>query len=208
MNPYANLFCLLIFLSTTCAFAQTHRDEFGIQTDNDSYLLQGSDNYYTDGLFFYFRHALPVKGNDSTSLQNKILGFEFGQKIFNPQSGVITAAKFIDRPFAGYLYIGSTPKFIMYKNESNLKISARLGVVGPASGAEGVQNFVHNTFGFYHIKGWQYQVKNDPELNLSAEYNKLLARTNGVDMSLSAYANLGNGFTGAGVGPLLRIGNF
>ena len=202
------LILLLIFLSTvTCAFAQTHRSEIGIQSDNDSYLLQGSDNYYTDGLFLYYRHALKVNGNDSAFLQNKILGFEFGQKIFNPQSGVITDAKYVDRPFAGYLYIGSTLNFL-YKNESNIKISAQLGVVGPSSGAEGVQNFVHNTFGFYHIQGWQYQIKNDPELNLSAEYNKLLARTTGFDVSLSAYTDLGTGFTGAGVGPMFRLGTF
>jgi hypothetical protein len=81
-------------------------------------------------------------------------------------------------------------------------------VVGPASGAESLQNFVHKNFGFYTPAGWQYQVKNDPELNLSAEYNKLLARGSWIDVSLSSYVNLGNGFTGAGVGPLVRLGSF
>jgi lipid A 3-O-deacylase len=206
MNPKFILIPLFVFIATF-AYAQTYRNEFGIQTDNDSYLLQGSDRYYTDGLFFYFRHALPVRAHDSTALQNKILGFELGQKIFNPQSGKIPAAEYIDRPFAGYTYIGSTLNFL-YKDESNLKIGAQLGVVGPASGAQQVQTFVHNTFGFYHVEGWQYQVKNDPELNLSAEYNKLLARTTAFDFSLASYLNIGNGFTGAGAGPLFRLGNF
>src|SRR5580704_357164 len=98
-------FALFISLLITCSsFAQTHKDEFGIQTDNDSYLFSGSDKYYTDGLFFYFRHALTVKSKDTASLQNKILGFELGQKIFNPQSGAIPSPIYIDRPFAGYLY--------------------------------------------------------------------------------------------------------
>jgi lipid A 3-O-deacylase len=196
----------VLVLSVIGVFAQTRQSEFGIQTDNDSYLLQGADRYYTDGLFFYYRHALPV--NDANSiLQNKVLGFELGQKIFNPQSGKIPGADYIDRPFAGYLYVGSTLNFL-YENESNLKISAQLGVVGPAAGGEGVQSFVHNTFGFYKVEGWQYQIKNEAELNLSAEYNKLLTRTTGFDVSLASYANLGNGFTGAGVGPLFRFGNF
>jgi len=200
------LFLLCVFAGTT-AFAQTHRDEFGIQTDNDSYLAQGSDRYYTNGLFFYYHHALAVKSPDSTSLQNKILGFELGQKMFNAQSGHIPDYFFVDRPFAGYLYVASTLN-LLFKDESNIKLSAQLGVVGPASLGEAAQLFIHQTFGLYQILGWQYQIKNDPELNLSMEYNRLLARSSVVDFSLSSYANLGNGFTGAGIGPLLRIGNF
>lgn len=201
---------LLLFaclLGTTSIFAQSHSTELGIQTDNDSYLAQGSDRYYTDGIFIYFRHALKVKAKDSATLANKVLGFEAGQKIFNPQSGYVPGPQYVDRPFAGYLYIGSTLNFL-YKNESNLKFSAQLGVVGPGSGAEETQTWVHKNFGFYTPGGWQYQIKNDPELNLSASYNKLLARASWIDVSLTSYASLGNGFSGAGVGPLVRLGNF
>jgi lipid A 3-O-deacylase len=206
------IFCL--FLCLACWFgasAQSHSNEIGAETDNDSYLLQGSDRYYTDGIFFYFRHALKVDA--SSSLQNKVLGFEFGQKIFNPQSGTIAFngrpddPRYIDRPFAAYLYAGSTLNFL-YKNESNLKLSAQIGIVGPGALGKQVQTFVHDNFGFYHPTGWQYQVDNNFELNLSAEYNKLLARTSWIDVSLASYANLGNGFTGAGIGPMFRLGDF
>jgi len=142
-----------------------------------------------------------------------VLGFEFGQKIFNPQSGSIANFQgvddpsLVDRPFAAYLYIGSTLN-LLYNNESNLKLSAQVGIVGPDAFGKQVQDFVHDNFGFYHPSGWEYQIKNDPELNLSAEYNRLLARTTGVDISFSSYGNLGNGFSGAGAGVLLRLGNF
>jgi len=186
-------------------YAQTHTNEVGLQSDNDSFLAQGSDRYYTNGIYAYFRHALDASKNDN--LANKVLGFEAGQKIFNPRSGYIPAPQFVDRPFAGYLFIGSSLN-LLYKNESNLKLSAKIGVVGPAAGGQGIQKFIHKTFGFYPPQGWQYQVRNDVELNLSAEYNKLLARAEGADVSLTSYANLGNGFTGAGVGPLFRLGSF
>jgi len=203
-------FLLIGLLSTVNVFAQTHSTEIGIETDNDSYLLQGSDRYYTDGIFFYYRHALTVK--DNSNLQNKVLGFEMGQKIFNPQSGSIfyngaDQPSLIDRPFAAYLYVGSTLNFL-YKDESNLKIGAQLGVVGPDAFGKQVQDFVHDNFGFYHPSGWEYQINNDFEINLSAEYNRLLARADWVDVSLASYVNLGNGFTGAGAGPLLRLGSF
>jgi lipid A 3-O-deacylase len=202
------LFSSLLFLfGTTGVFAQSHSTEFGAQTDNDSYLLKGSDRYYTDGTFLYYRHALKIKGGDSTLLANKVLGFETGQKIFNPQSGFVPGPEYVDRPFAAYLYIGGTLN-LLYKNESNLKLGAQLGVVGPAALGEQVQSFVHRTFGFYPVGGWQYQIRNDVEINLSAEYNKLIARAPGIDVSLASYANLGNGFTGAGAGPLVRIGLF
>jgi hypothetical protein len=202
---------VVLFLASTRIYAQTHTTEFGIETDNDSYLLQGSDRYYTDGIFVYYNHALDVKG--SPKLQNKVLGFEFGQKIFNPQSGSIADANgvdqpsLIDRPFAAYLYVGSTLNFL-YKDESSLKLSAQLGVVGPNAYGKQVQDFVHDNFGFYHPSGWEYQINNDYEVNLSAAYNKLLARNSWIDVSATSYVNLGLGFTGAGVGPMVRLGSF
>lgn len=209
---YKLLSLLVSLLITSGVLAQSLTNEIGIQTDNDSYLLQGSDKYYTDGIFIYFRHALHVKGGDSSKLQNKILGFEIGQKIFNPQSGSIfengaDQPRLIDRPFAGYLYIGSNLN-LLYKNESTLKLSAQLGIIGPSAFGKQVQNFVHDNFGFYHPSGWEYQVDNNVVLNLSAEYNKLIARGKYIDVSLAGYANLGNGFSGAGLGPLVRLGSF
>jgi lipid A 3-O-deacylase len=203
---------LICFLFAIGASAQSHSNEIGVQTDNDSYLAQGSDRYYTDGIFFYFRHALKVKREDSTALRNKVLGFEFGQKIFNPQSGSIfyngaDQPSLVDRPFAAYLYIGSTLNFL-YKDESNLKLSAQIGVVGPDAFGKQVQDFVHDNFGFYHPSGWEYQIDNSFELNLSATYNKLIARGSWIDVSFSSYADLGNGFTGAGAGGILRLGSF
>src|ERR1700679_15455 len=106
------LFFLLLFLLISArVMAQSHANEIGVETDNDSYLLQGSDRYYTDGIFLFFRHALEVKNPDKSSLANKVLGFEAGQKIYNPQSGSVfyTAPgqlypadqpSLVDRPFA------------------------------------------------------------------------------------------------------------
>ena len=198
---------LILLLVSATVWAQSPKHEIGIQTDNDSYLATGSDRYYTNGIFLYYRQALLIKNKENSSLVNKVLGFEAGQKMFNPQSGSVPSTMYIDRPFAGYLYVGSTLN-LLYQNEGNLKLGAQIGVVGPASKAEQAQEFIHNTFGFYPAQGWQYQIRNDYELNLSAEYNKLLVRASSVDLSFSSYANLGNGFTGAGIGPFVRLGRF
>lgn len=204
----AFLLCLIFWSG---AFAQSHSSEIGFETDDDSYLAQGSDRYYTAGTFIYFRHAL--KADSNKHLQNKVLEFSAGQKLYTPHSGSITYfglpdnPRYIDRPFAGYLYIGSSLN-LLYSNESNLKLGIQAGVVGPAALGKQTQDLIHNAFGLYHPSGWEYQIDNDWELNLSAEYNRLLGRWSWADLTLTSYANLGNGLTGAGIGPMLRLGDF
>jgi len=199
------LICLFISLAAAyTSLAQTFKNEIGIQTDNDSYLGQGSDRYYTDGIYAYFRHSLKIKDGD-TKLKNKILGFEAGQKIYNPQSGDVPSVLYVDRPYAGYLYAGSTLN-LLYANESNLKLGAQVGIIGPGSGAAGVQTTVHSWLGFYPPTGWERQIHDGAQLNLSAQYNRLLGRDENVDATFNSYANLGNGFSGAGAGLMFRAG--
>jgi len=175
----------------------------GIQTDNDGYLGQGQDRYYTAGDFLYFNHALNIR--DTNKLANKILGFELGQKIYTAQSGIVLAPNYVDRPFAGYLYVGSSLN-LLYKNERNLRLEAQLGFVGPHAYGKETQDLIHKTFGFYTPDGWEYQIQNDFELNLSAQYNSLLFRIDQFDMTFNSYANLGTGITGAGLGATFRLG--
>lgn len=200
------LFSISLLLSCwAVAQNKSYKNEVGFQTDNDGFLAHGQDRYYTAGNFLYFNRALAI--GDTNRLANKILGFEIGQKIYTPQSGLILNPSYIDRPFAGYLYVGSSLN-LLYKNESNLRLEGQLGFVGPHAYAKETQDLIHKTFGFYTPDGWEYQVQNDFELNLSAQYNHLLFRIDNVDMSFNSYANLGTGFTGFGAGGTIRLGTF
>jgi lipid A 3-O-deacylase len=195
---------LLLSLAATQLFAQNRTQEFGFQSDNDSFLAQGSDRYYTNGLFLFYRRGMDFK---NPKLANKVLGFEVGQKIYNPISGSVPNATNVDRPFAGYLYIGANLNYL-FRNESNFKFSLQTGIIGPSAQGEQIQKVIHNTFGFYELNGWQYQIKNNFQVNASVEYNRLLFRKSWMDVTAAAYANGGTGFTGAGIGPLLRLGNY
>ncbi|MBS7564591.1 lipid A deacylase LpxR family protein [Mucilaginibacter sp. Bleaf8] len=199
----------LLGLGFSPLFAQTnaHAHEAGLQSDNDSFLAQGIDRYYTNGLFLFYRQALTVQNPETSKLANKVLGIEAGQKMFNPYSGYVPDPARVDRPFAGYLYAGANLN-LLYKNESNLKLGVQTGVIGPAALGEEAQKLMHKTFGFYELAGWNTQIQNSFQLNLLAQYNKLLARASWIDLSGSTYGNLGTGFTGAGVGAIVRAGNF
>lgn len=204
-SGYALLLSLL-FLSLA-AQSQTYKNELGLRSDNDSYLGQGSDRYYTNGLFFNFRHALDQQKLPE-GLEKKTYEISLGQKMYNPYSGDAPNPATQDRPFAGYLYAEAAMNWF-YSNESIIKTSAQIGTTGKNSLGEAGQKLLHRTFGFYDIAGWDYQIKNELALNLSGQYTRLLTRAAGdaVEFSFEGYANLGTTFSGAGAGILFRTGS-
>jgi len=205
---YIRLSILLLFvLSAAAVHSQTYKNEFGFKSDNDSYLGQGSDRYYTNGLFINFRRAFDQQ-KLKEGLEKKTYEITAGQKMFNPYSGYAPDPARQDRPFAGYLFAEGAMSWL-YSNESIIKTSVQIGITGKNSLAEAGQKLLHRTFGFYDTGGWEYQIKNELTLNLSAQYTRLLARVadNAIDLSFEGYANLGTTFNGAGAGILFRTGS-
>ncbi len=198
--------CLFLVLSGFSGFAQEFKNEFGFKTDNDAYLFTTQDRYYTNGLFINYRHATNQQ-KLGKQLEKVVYEISAGQRMYNPISGQSPNPQVHDRPFAAYLYVGGNVS-IFSKKESVLKIGAELGTVGPDALGEDVQKTLHKIVGFYEIKGWEYQIANELTVNLSAQYNRLLHRseTNIIDFSFEGYANVGTTFNGAGAGVLFRAG--
>jgi len=197
----------LFFGNAVYGQPKSYKSEFGFRSENDSYLAQGQDRYYTNGLFLNFRSALDQSALKNPKLNKIIWELEAGQKMYNPQTGSILDPDFIDRPFAAYLYGGAAFNFL-YNKESNLKLNIQFGTIGPAAKGKEAQELLHKTFGFYEINGWQWQVNNEFGINSTLEYNKLIKRllSGKTDFSLSSYLNAGNTFSGAGAGILFRTG--
>lgn len=206
MNSKKAFAIVALLVCAIPAFSQTYKNEFGFRSDNDSYLAQGSDRYYTNGLFIHFRHATDQSALKA-GLEKKTYEISAGQKMYNPISGYAPDPARHDRPFAGYLFAGAAMSWFR-TNESVLKVGAEIGTTGPASLAEDGQELLHNTVGFYELSGWDYQIKNEMAINLSAQYTKLLHRSenNATDFSAEGYTNLGTTFSGAGLGLLFRAG--
>ncbi|WP_316815909.1 lipid A deacylase LpxR family protein [Pedobacter nyackensis] len=197
---------LIISIFSINVYSQTYKNEFGFRSDNDSYLAQGSDRYYTNGLFIHFRRAVNQQSLKE-GIEKKTYEITAGQEIYNPYSGSAPDPARHDRPFAGYLYAGGALNWF-YTNESILKTSVELGTTGPNSLAEDGQELLHNTVGFYTLEGWDYQIRNAVTVNISAQYTRLLTRSanNSTDFSFEGYANAGTTFNGAGAGILFRAG--
>lgn len=201
------LFSISLLFLASLLHAQTYKNEFGFKSDNDSYLGQGSDRYYTNGLFINFRHATDQQ-KLKEGLEKKTYEISAGQKMFNPYSGDAPDPARQDRPFAGYLYAEGAMNWFK-SDESIWKTSVQVGTTGPNSLAKAGQKLMHDAFGFYDLHGWEYQIKNELALNLSAQYTKLLTRIadNHVEFAVEGYANVGTTFSGAGAGLLFRTGN-
>ncbi|GAA4331144.1 lipid A deacylase LpxR family protein [Mucilaginibacter gynuensis] len=201
---FTGAFCCL---SLTALHAQNFKSQIRITSDNDAYISRMKDRYYTNGASLKYTHALNRDKITNPNLAKKIIEIEGGQQIFNPYSATLKKSRPIDRPFTGYLFAGGSMNWL-YKNESAIKVSAQVGVIGPAALGKEVQSWFHSAFKLHEVKGWDYQLRNEPGLNARFDYQRLLYRnaSKWFDVTVSPSALLGNTFTGAQAGLQLRFG--
>lgn len=148
-----------------------YKKEIGIISDNDLYTSTYYDRYYTNGTFIYYRFATKTKNN----LAKKIKEFSLGQKMYTPSPSLSFDPNLQDHPYAGYSFV----KFKIldfFKNQSAIKYSIELGVIGPNSKAQEFQEFIHQVYGFENATGWEYQIKNALGLNFELSYLKPLLK--------------------------------
>jgi lipid A 3-O-deacylase len=138
------LLLLLLLWCTGQATAQRLPAEAGVISDNDLYVSTVSDKYYTAGFEFFYRYL--DKDQSGPSLK-KITDFRLGQYIFNPRTRKAEDINRIDRPFAGYLF-AEAGRHLYYQDETVVKYTAQLGIVGPASFAEQSQEAIF----FTHVR--------------------------------------------------------
>ena len=89
------------------------------------------------------------------------------------------------------------------------RLDLRLGIVGPDSQAQFVQNKWHQTIHAGTGRGWRYQLKDEPALQLEYDRKWRLTQPLGpfaVEAIPTAGAMLGNVYTLAGAGLTLRFG--
>jgi lipid A 3-O-deacylase len=203
------IFILLALLGQGIT-AQNRKNHFSKEailiTDNDNYLVQKRDGYYTNGFYFSFQHLAKKQKHPNEKV---IMRYELGQMIFNPYKYSIVSPENMDRPFAGYLYVKAN-RSRFFKNGGNLQYSLSVGTIGNSSGAQEVQRAYHNLINIYQVEGWGYQLKDEAGLNFGAQYfHPLIGEPRPgqvIDLHAVGKANLGNTFTNAIAGLLFRIG--
>ncbi|RXK60554.1 lipid A deacylase LpxR family protein [Lacibacter luteus] len=199
---------LFFLLVSKFVFSQNgntvYRKELTITTENDNYNFTKADRYYSNGFFVKYQWL----ANQNKKAAIKLRRVEAGQMIFNPHLNRRSLSQVLeqqDRPYAGWLY-GSYGETSVYSNDRVVQWDAIAGVVGPASKGEEVQTKYHQFIGLYKIYGWENQVQNEFGVNASVRYYHPLSISNGFTMHATGKAMLGNTFTNASVGVLLKTG--
>ncbi|MBY0481624.1 MAG: lipid A deacylase LpxR family protein [Chitinophagaceae bacterium] len=196
-------FCLHHQLSAQNGSSDVSRaNEISFTTENDAYLLQFKDAYYTNGLFLKYTRA-STKNN-----LKRLHSIELGQMIYTPLNRFVNSLSLIDRPYSGLLFLQYQQTDFLNK-EALMQWSVKAGVIGEASGAENVQNWFHSIFAYGKFAGWQYQVQNALIINAGLKYAQTVYEMPGhFKIVPQGLANLGNGFINAGAGSYLCWGVF
>ena len=211
------VFIIIIIITTLQALADDGvKYEIQIKTDNDFFVPFGNtDKYYTYGQKFFYRNRIDNTNGFFLSLDRifnsrgsiKIIEFELGQEAYTPGNFINNDFNQFDRPFAGWLYIGSYISSIT--DNKIIKIGVEIGVIGPASYAGKVQNFFHeNISGGEILEEWQYQINNNIGFNFKAEYNRPIINQKYVDLTFENKLALGTQAVYYQGGGRIRIGRF
>ena len=215
-----------------CAF---DRPAYGFVFEND--VLAGTDQNYTAGFRFSMTNP-PVGKNAACRLSHWLgknvlrtidgaapvkVGFEvaLGQSMFTPEDRLETRPLPDQHPYAGYLYL-ELASFALHEPESFLKsfdaqifdtFNIQLGIVGPAAGAEWVQDNIHDLINDDKLGGWDNQLQNEPALAISVERKYMIPLINpdneegfGIDIVPNVGVTLGNVLVQASAGASLRMG--
>jgi len=181
--------------------------------ENDVFFKSDSD--YTDGsrlsVLLYRPNAkeewLAIPFLTASEKAN-FISFSVTQQIFTPED--LTRKDLIedDRPYAGWLY------FEMGLHQSSPtdldSLMVQVGIVGPASGMEQMQNLVHKLTGSNLPQGWDNQLNNEVglQLNYQHKWRYLPKPLWGIESSVVPYmgGEFGNISIQARTGVLLRMG--
>jgi lipid A 3-O-deacylase len=177
-NRFFGLGFAALVLGSATAYAQPPADPSNILTlqDENASISANTptDRYYVNGLRLGWTSPTGLVPPFLSSLGHTLWGdgqqriaFDLEQQIFTPVNTALTVPDPHDRPYAGVL-LGNF-SLISDTDTSRSTLMFSLGVVGPGSGAQQLQNGFHNLIGQNTTNGWGYQVQNTPAVELLSE---------------------------------------
>lgn len=136
------------------------------------------------------------------------ISFSLTQQMFTPDDLNQTELIEDDRPYAGWLYV----EVGLHQSSATTldSLALQVGVVGPASGMEQLQRFVHEKVGSEVAQGWDNQLNNEVGIQLNYQHKRRYVPDPfwGIESSFVPYVGgeFGNIAIKANTGALLRLG--
>ena len=208
-------------LAANVSFASEHPYHWSVVWENDA--IANDDGGYTNGFALNGGHLLTPENNEqweqkatrwlpfpqNTSYQEAV-SFQLAHAIYTPSD--IDTAELIedDRPYAGLL-LGALNLY-RFDTKRSSRYEFVIGVIGPASGAEYIQRYIHDVIGTVDPSGWDHQIGN--EIVVRAGYEQLWRLyeselSNGIEYDLLSAADIraGNLSSDIGGGFSFRFGS-
>ena len=171
-------FTALLVLPAIAAQAQPAADPLSIWTlqDENASISAGhpTDRFYVNGLRLGWTSPTSQVPNFLADLANTLWGggqqrvaIDLAQQIYNPADTSRFVPSPYDRPYAGVL-LGNF-SLMSDSDDTRSVLTLSLGIVGPGSGAENLQNSFHDLIGQDHPNGWGSQIQNTPVVELLHE---------------------------------------
>jgi lipid A 3-O-deacylase len=167
-----------LMLTSIAARAQPKADSSSIWTlqDENASISAGNptDRFSVNGLRLGWTSPTTVVPDFLADLGHTLWGggqqrvaFDLSQQIYTPADTAVSVPSRFDRPYAGVL-LGNF-SLMSDADDSRSVLTLSLGVVGPGSGAEQLQNGFHDIIGQNHTNGWGSQIQNTPAIEVLHE---------------------------------------
>jgi lipid A 3-O-deacylase len=198
------------------------RNYWHYQIENDLFTLKPGDRYYTGGLqlsllqpdkpLLAWQPALMRWMNGDENILRSAREISIGHKIFTPAATHLTTPPADDRPYAGWLYASFASHLLISGHvETVHTIELSLGMVGPSTRSAALQRSIHRTFNSDMPQGWQHQLADEPGVVLLVARKWRLPPMQlhrlKYDISPHLVLSIGNIYSYAGGGVILRLGN-
>ncbi len=216
-KPIAGLALLTSFLITPVLAEESIW--FAATIDNDIFI--GQDNGYTNGIYFSWFELVqkpqqtkpnwlvkPLLWSVDLADSNATLEtYSLGQVMVTPQDITIEDPPRNDIPYSGSLLFNYS--LISMKASTADSIGTVVGIVGPSSGAEETQKWVHELVGADEPRGWDTQLQDEVVFQFyrSRLWKSWSNQNDTMDLLVLASAGLGtiSSFTAAAA--LFRFGS-
>jgi hypothetical protein len=144
-----------------------------VQGENDALSVPGTDELYTSGIRLGYVAPTGVLPDFLSNFGHGLFGdgtqrleFDVQQKIFTPSDTQLYNPNPHDMPYSAQLALHVS--LIQDTTETRSIAQISFGVVGPDALGQSVQNGFHDIIGDTPNRGWHYQLKNEPTLDLLA----------------------------------------
>ena len=216
MSLRITLFLVLFFVSTSSLSETTWQS---LTIDND--LFRGSDDGYTNGIFYSWFDTSVDPNKSLQGFWNKPFAltmpnetprirassYTIGQTMVTPRDITESNPDLAEVPYSGILFLSNTYIYV-YDGYAD-KQGSTIGIVGPASLAGDTQKVIHEVLGSTEPEGWGTQLNNEVVFSLSRgrSWQTWRSESDTADMVLSADIRLGTLETSLQTGFMLRYGS-